>query len=129
MKKEETIQKYVDDFLAGKSEQERIEFLEKDLSRRYSAIMAWKRRREIKEATKLSGVDDILLILSQAKRAIENAKSLCDSDLSKIQDASDAVSEAITRYRQLKTQKEIEILEKQQQEIQKRLNALKGNDF
>ncbi len=126
MKKEETIEKYLDDFLAGKSDQERIEFLEKDLSRRYAAIMAWKRRREIKEATKLSGVDDILLLLGQAKRAIENAKTLTDTDLCKIDDAKDAISITIDKYRQIKTQKEIEILEKQQLEIQERLNRLKG---
>lgn len=126
MKREDTYNKYIDDFLAGKSEQERVDFLEKDFTRRYSAVMAWKRRQEIKQAAEMSGVDDILLLLTRARMAVENAKSLSDEDLSKIDDAIDTLSVSVGRCREAMTQREIEALERQQQEIQKRLDRLKG---
>ena len=51
MKKTDTIALYLEEYLNGKSDEDRQRFYEKPVEKQYSTIMAWKRRREIANST------------------------------------------------------------------------------
>lgn len=66
MKKTETIALYLDDYFNGKSDEEKQSFYEKSIEKQYSAIMAWKRRRDMSGAA--SNPSSVATILEALKK-------------------------------------------------------------
>lgn len=126
MKKEETLRRYVDDFLAERSAEERAEFEKKDIERQYSAVMAWKRRRDLKQAAQESGAEAILTNLGKVRLAIESSKSLTNTDIEKIRIQLNQMTAALVACEKRLIDEEIAELSRQQEEISRRLAKLRG---
>ncbi len=124
MKKEDTIRKYIDDFLAEKSEEEREAFMQKDVARQYSAIMSWKRRMDIKRAGEISGTETILGMLLQLRRAVEIGKDMTEEDCIKIISAAEGIKVAAEQVRVRLDEKELAELQRKHEEIERRIREL-----
>lgn len=124
MKKEDTINKYIVEFLAEKSEEEREAFVQKDVARQYSAIMSWKRRMDIKRAEEISGAETILGMLAQLRRAVEIGKDMTEEDCIKIISAAEGIKSAAEQVRIRLDEKELAELKRKHEEIERRIRQL-----
>ena len=83
MSQKETIEKYIDAFLKGRSQSAVDKFKAKAEKLQYASIMQWRRRMRKLENTP-KGTKEILDTLHRAQTLIENAP-ITDSDLHAIQ--------------------------------------------
>ncbi len=125
MKKEETIQLYIDEYLADKPEEVQAEFRNRDTARQYATIMAWKRHRSLKVLEEQSDASTILANLRQVRMSIEAAKDIAEADMVKIKEAVAQISESIEACELRRDLREIEELQRRQEEINRRLEALR----
>lgn len=133
-KREETIQRYLSEYLEGKSDEKRREFMERSLEKQYAAIMAWKYRREEKKGSRHKNRNSRLQGLSAAE-VIKHIKSLPDliDMIENLQDADfdvmyaglDAAREALHNYHSNRRAREIAALEMERDEIQRKIDALR----
>lgn len=126
MKREETIRLHLEQYLEGKSEEEREAFLAKDLNRQYSAIMAWKRRAGLKKAAEGITAADLLKHIRSITRLIPLATSLTPRQVTEITEALDEAREMIGNYERDRARRELQELERQQKDLQSRIDMLKS---
>ena len=123
--KEEAVNKYQEEYLKDKSEEKRNEFVSKPLNTRESAIMAWKRRTELrnKKAEGLSAAD-VIRHASSLAAMIETTENFTDKELEKMHAAIDAAKETLNNFHKIRNGRELRALERSRDEIQARINAL-----
>ena len=126
MKKEDTIQLYIEEYLSDKSDEQKTEFRNRDIARQYSTIMAWKRRRSLKVLEQQSDASSILAALRQVRMSIEASKDMSETDMNKIKEAVTQISESIASCELRRDLREIEELQRRQDEINRRLETLRG---
>lgn len=123
MRKKDTVAKYLNDFLAGRSEQYKATFLAKDIEHQYLSIYSWLRRRSEKSRRPaLPGIADQILA---AARRIAKVAYLEDNEESDIRAAVAAVEKELDNARERRRQNEIEKLEKEHEMIAERLRLLR----
>lgn len=134
--KAETIEKYRDTFLEGKSDAFIQKFNEKDELKQYISIMNWKSRNKMKNdidtAEKNSHVE-IINLLKEANKRIKNLDDLSTKDSMKIQIAIDNLKSTIDNFNRIKLQKKLQSLvslkeanEKAVQDLNKQIVELKS---
>lgn len=126
MSKEATVEMYQEEFLAGKSDEDRARFFNKSIEKRYASIMSWRHKKRSKENKSLSAkeiIDHIKLTRSKINGLSVGLNAI---DLDNIDRNLDDLKSFISEYRQRLVQNEIETLEKHQEEITRRLRELKG---
>lgn len=128
MKKSETIEKLAEAYLADKNEEQRRAFWEKDENRRYSAIMAWKRRNELKEAG-AANIPDIIRTIRSAVKEIGRLESLPEREAEKLLDEIDALRRNVTDFDSIRALREIRELEEQKARLEKRMQELRAKAF
>ncbi len=133
MKKKETIALYLDDYFNGKSDEEKQSFYEKSIEKQYSAIMAWKRRRDMSgAASNPSSVATILEALKKVKRAIPALDTLSPKDADKIRTALNEIYNDVDNFDKIKKgqllrelESEKEKIERQTENLQRKIEALR----
>ena len=114
LKKEETIAKFKDEFLALKNEAYREKFETKNKEQQYIAIMNWK--RNAKKLAESSGelakvtVANVLGQLKEAHRNLTQLQMVGPKEAAKIQAVLDSVKDTINNFDKLKKQQEIKAL-------------------
>ncbi len=124
--KEATVQAYLKEYLEGKSEGRRNAFLLKDIDRQYSAIMAWKRRKEMKEESKGISAQDIIKHASSLSELIDMAENFTDREAQKLHEALDAAKEHLDNFHRVRKSRELRELQKAQEELQRRIDSLRA---
>lgn len=128
MKKEDTIKMYLDTYMEGKSESERDTFLSRTIEKQYSAIMAWRYRRNKKSADGEStgAAFQILESLRNARKKLSSSAELSDQELRDINTEIQAFHQTMEKFLRLRTERQIADLEKKQMEIEDELRRLKS---
>ena len=114
MTRQETVEKYQDAFLEGRTDEQRAQFQAKDVNKQYASIKQWMRKRNLKEpvATDSGKLTAILKLVRSAHKSIEKTSSLSDKDLERIQAELDTVKELLNTYdervRKVARRKELE---------------------
>lgn len=133
-KREETVMKYLSEYLEGKGEEKSNEFLSRPLDKQYAAIMAWKYRKDEKKGAKRKGKTNVPQGLTSAEvikhiqslpTLIDMIENLPDSDFDVMYAGLDAAREALRNYHANRRAREIAALEKERDEIQRRIDALR----
>lgn len=118
MKKSETIALYIEEFLEGRSEEERQRFHEKDLAKQYSSIMAWKRRRDLaSNADNLSSVTSMFETLKKIRKAIPNLEVLPQKDADKLRGVLNEIHDDINNFDRIKKGQLLRELENEREKI------------
>lgn len=125
MKKTERIALLRDEYLKGRSEEERRLFDEKDVDKQYGAIMAWKRRRQesskkIKETAdekEEATVSSIVAVLNKVRDDIHSLKSLTDEDRGRLYDAFNAATDQVNNFDRYKKSELLQRLESERDEV------------
>lgn len=125
MKKTERIALLRDEYLKGRSEEERRLFDEKDVDKQYGAIMAWKRRRqesskkvkETAEEKEEATVASIVAVLNKVRDDIHSLKSLTDEDRGRLYDAFNAATDQVNNFDRYKKSELLQRLESERDEV------------
>lgn len=128
MTRKETIDRYIDSFLKGRSQNAIDRFRSKAEHLQYASIMQWRRRMRKMENTPKS-TREILETLRRAVSLIENAPEISDTDLQAIEAELDTLRRAAAECHERTRTRRISELEEQQRRINEQLEQLKGNGF
>ena len=124
MTRKETIDKYIDAFLKGRSQTAIDKFKEKAEALQYASIMQWRRRMKKVENTPKS-TRDVLDILHKADALIANAPSITNQDVQDIKQALDKLQNTLTDSFNRARERRISELEAQQNLIAEQLEQLR----
>lgn len=125
--REETIRQYADEYLAGRSEEQRQEFFNKPIDRQYSNIMAWRRRNEKRQAPAVEAMD-VAAVIKHAQALstlIDLTETLTEAEMLALREAVDAASATLDSYYRVRNTRELQALKQQQEEIQRRIDQLR----
>lgn len=126
MKREDTIKKYIDAFLKGRSEEKKNKFKAKPLNLQYASIMQWRRNIAKRENTPKS-TKEILDTLRKANSLIENSPSIEDEYRQAIEMELDSIRHTLDDYCEKQRQRRIDELEARQRDINAQLQQLRNN--
>ncbi len=99
MTRQETVEKYKDAFLEGRTDEQRAQFQAKDINKQYASIKQWMRKGNVKEPEKDSiKLPAILKMVRSIQKTIEQTPTLSDKDLERIHNEINLVSEVLNTY-------------------------------
>lgn len=127
MGKSETVAKYIADYLKDKSPEFADKFRAKDIEKQYASIMGWRRKLRQEAATPESA-EAIVDYLKQAKVLIGNATAISEEELKRIIEQVELLRQYLEEYKESQRQRRIAELEQQQEEINRQLRRLRGDE-
>lgn len=123
MKKSETIAKFRDEFLAGKSAKYQEKFQTKNENQQYIAIMNWKRKAQaLGEATgDLAKVTmgNVVGHLKKAHKHLTSMATLSPREAAKVQKLLDSVKETIDNFDRVKKEQLLAALKAEKNKLAK----------
>ena len=128
MKRSETIDKSKKEYLAGKNDEQIADFEAKDDARKYAAIMAWKRRRDMKEAG-VSAIPDIIKMIRSASKAVAMLDSLADKESERLLDEIDNLRRNVADFDSIRALRELRELEEHKHRLEQRMEQLRAKAF
>lgn len=127
MKKSDTVARYIDDFLKGKSEDVQERFREKSLDKQYSSIMQWRSKQRRKDQPVAPGTD-LLNDLKAIKAKLQKAPEITGAECRLLYAEMDGLRQALALYEEERKQRRIRELEAQKEAIARELQSLRGNE-
>lgn len=133
-RKEETVVRLREEYLKDKPESLREDFMSRSVDKQYAALMAWKYRRSKAEPgnrqKKTAGLTaaEVLKHIRSLPELINMIPSLTDKDFDDMYAGLDAARNALRDFNATKQRRMIEELEQQRDAIQRKIDALRGND-
>lgn len=123
LKKNETIAKFRDEFLAEKSDDYKSKFDQKNQEQQYIAIMNWKRKaKALSNATgDLAKVTmaNVIAHLKNAHKSLANLTELSPNQAIKVQALLDNVKDTIDNFDRIKKQQLLATLQKKKESLVK----------
>ncbi len=118
MKKTDTIALYLEEYLNGKSDEDRQRFYEKPVEKQYSTIMAWKRRREIANSNaNPTSVSAMVETFKKIKKAIGELDTLSPKDADRLRGALNEIYYDIDNFDKIKKSQLLRELESEKERI------------
>lgn len=123
LKKEDTIAKFKDEFLAGKNDFYREKFNQKTTEQQYVAIMNWK--RSLKKLGNATGdlakatFANVVNQLKEAHKSLTQLTALTPKDAAKVQSLIDNFKGTIDNFEKVKKEQQIAALKTLQNKLQK----------
>lgn len=127
MGKSETVAKYIDEYLKGRTPEMAEKFRNKDVDKQYFSIMQWKRKQRIESLTP-KNADEIVANLKNVKDLINNLAELTPDDMKKINLTLDEIQVCLNDYMTKQRVRKIQELEQKQSEIARQLQELRGEE-
>lgn len=127
MSKEETVARYIDEFLKGRSPKMVEKFRVKDVDKQYFSIMQWKRKQRL-ESIPPQDIDIIINNIKATKSSILNAKELTNEEVKKINILLEDIQKCLNEYISQQRVRKIQELEQKQSEIARQLQELRGEE-
>lgn len=127
MGKLETVAKYIDEYLKGRTPEMAEKFRNKDVDKQYFSIMQWKRKQRIESLTP-KNADEIVANLKNVKDLINNLAELTPEDMKKINLTLDEIQVCLNDYMTKQRVRKIQELEQKQSEIARQLQELRGEE-
>lgn len=134
MAKIDSVNKYMEEYLAGKTPEQREKFMAKDVDHQYQSIMTWRynmRRRNAPKVAKKTIAEEQprqytpLEIIARARATVEEGAPLKEAEVQELCQSIDAFKAYLQHYLQRCRREEIRALESRQEEIAARLRTLR----
>ena len=127
MSRQDTVNKYIDQFLKGRGPESCERFRSKSLDKQYSSIMQWRRKLRREDSTPKS-TREIIDALRRVNALVGNAPEMGEEDYNAIMAEVDTllatVDDTVSRHREQK----IRQLEEQSRLIAGELEKLRGGN-
>lgn len=117
MKKEEVIQKYLEEYLQGKDEAARENFLSKGIDRQYGNIMAWKRRHLTKASRESVTAEQLLDEIKVAVLHVRNLQEMTEKEAAKLLHQTELLKEAIKTFDDMQKERKLAELRARRAEL------------
>lgn len=127
MGKADTVARFIDDFLKGKSEEAQQRFREKEIDKQYSSIMQW-RSKSRRSQQPVSPGNEILNELRGVKNKISKAPLINSQECRLIYSEIEALRNTLSIYEEEQKMRRIRELEAQKEAIAAELQRLRGNE-
>lgn len=127
MGKADTVARYIDDYLKGKSEETQERFRSKDINKQYCSIMQWRSKLRRSQQPLAPGAE-LLADLRSLKNKLTKAPQLTAQDCRMLYAEIDALRQALAIYEEEQKQRRIHELEAQREAIAAELQRLRGNE-
>ena len=127
MGKADTVAKYIDEFLKGKSEDAKEKFRAKDLTKQYSSIMQWRSKQRRGQQPLAPGAE-LASDIRSLRVKLSKAPSLTPQECRILYSEMDALRQALAVYEEEQKQRRIRELEAQKEAIANELRMLRGNE-
>lgn len=126
MKIQEVVRKFQEDYLKGKTQEEREAFFAKDIKRQYGNIQAWKRRSIVKASREELAPEDIVTNLKCTFQHIKNLTKVSDKELAKISREIDNLKELIDDFGRIRRENQLKELRQQQRQLERMISDLEN---
>lgn len=127
MGKADTVARFIDEFLKGKSEEAQQRFREKEIDKQYSSIMQW-RSKSRRSQQPVSPGNEILNELRGVKNKISKAPLINSQECRLIYSEIEALRNTLSIYEEEQKMRRIRELEAQKEAIAAELQRLRGNE-
>ena len=127
MGKADTVARFIDEFLKGKSEEAQQRFREKEIDKQYSSIMQW-RSKSRRSQQPVSPGNEILNELRGVKNKISKAPLINSQECRLIYSEIEALRSTLSIYEEEQKMRRIRELEAQKEAIAAELQRLRGNE-
>ena len=132
MAKIDTVNKYIDEYLAGRSPEAAERFRAKEVNRQYQSIMTWRYNRRKRAAAASAAAPAAVEepkspaeMLRAVRRDMERRRDLTEEMLDELTAELDGFAEVVRQTRHRMRLAEIETLETRREEIAERLKTLR----
>lgn len=127
MSRQDTVNKYIDEFLQGRGPEACERFRSKDLNKQYSSIMQWRRKVRIQESTPRS-TREITDMLKKVGQMIVNAPEFAEDDASAVSHELEVLRQTVGVTLEKRREAQIQALEEESRRIASRLEQLRQNN-
>lgn len=133
MAKQDTINKYIDEYLAGRTPAAIEKFRSKDIDRQYQSIMTWRYNQRKKGETSQQAASEPAVktdttaveSLRALRRTLERRKDITEGELDEITGELTSLADFVKAERHRLRLAEIQKLESSSREIAERLRVLR----
>lgn len=127
MGKADTVARYIDDYLKGKSDEVQERFRSKDINKQYCSIMQWRSKLRRSQQPPTPGAE-LLADLRSVKAKMPKAAHLSAQECKLLYAEIDALRQTLAIYEEEQKQRRIHELEAQREAIAAELQRLRGNE-
>lgn len=127
MGKADTVARYIDEFLEGKSDEARERFLARDVNRQYSSIMQWRSKLR-RSRQPVAPAVELLSDIKALKARIAKAPHLNAQECRQLYAEIDGLRQSLAIYEEEQKQRRIRELESQREAIVRELQSLRGHE-
>lgn len=127
MGKSETVARYIDEYLKGKSEEAQERFRSKEINKQYCSIMQWRSKQRRSQQPQAPGAE-LLSELKTVKVKLQKAPVLTGAECRMLYAEIDSLKQALAIYEEEQKQRRIRELEAQREAIARELQSLRGNE-
>lgn len=127
MAKSDTILRYRDEFLQGRSQEYIDKFNLKSEDRQYSSIMAWRHKSRCKERESITSAN-VLEQINATRSKLASLPSVSQEEIEKIEKEISSLADFCAELRRKHREEEIRRLETEQSRIADRLRKLRGEE-
>ncbi len=126
LSKEETVNKFIGSFLAGKTAEYAAKFRERPLDSQYISIMNWRRKNNGVETPATRGAVKVVNHLRRARNEMDRASGLTPAHIASVERELQSFQEYVADYRQNINNRRIAELELKRSELDRQIEALRG---
>lgn len=123
--KEQTVEKYMEQFLEGHTKTFITRFNSKTTDQKYEAIMAW-RRKNSKATVTAGGVRKVVNIIRKARTEMDNTQSLTEANIAAVEREIAAFSQYVAEFRENINSRRLAELELKRSELDRQIEELRA---
>lgn len=124
----ETVAQHREQFLAGKSEEYKNKFDQKNLDQQYAAIANWKRNAvNLEKSTEVLAkvsVANVISHLKDAHKKLVKLENLSEGEAKKIHNMLDKVKDSVINFEKTKKQQLLDLLKAEKEQVKKQSEKL-----
>lgn len=131
MAKIDTVNKYLEQFLADRKPEYREKFMARSVDNQYASIISWRRRMKLKEETtntSAASATGLVEGLRALRKKLADLPELTEKESVRLQKEIEAFKDTLLNHAEIRRQKTLDDLERQAAAIEQKIAALRSKD-
>lgn len=131
MAKIDTVNKYLEQFLADRKPEYREKFMARSVDNQYASIISWRRRMKLKEETtntSAASATGLVEGLRALRKKLADLPELTEKESVRLQKEIEAFKDTLLNHAEIRRQKTLDDLERQAAAIEQKIAALRSKN-